>query len=156
MSRCWRTRFEWLPGRPSRHRKSIGSRLVREGKTTQGTVSSCPGSSYPPGRVLANLGLIGRHESAESHGLYQARLAHKGLIQQIAHDFQQDSGMLRSQVGVMGPRIAVAAEQHRAQYRKGLVVQVGEGADFLQGIEKIQLAPLAKFAKQGLRRAAAH
>ena len=40
--------------------------------------------------------LLRRDESAERDRLYQACLAHKGLIQQVAHDFQQNPGVFRA------------------------------------------------------------
>src|ERR1700691_6077639 len=102
---------------------------------------------YPPWLTGFSLTGIRRDESAESDRLYQARFAHKGLIQQVAHDFQQNSRVLRGQIRLIGPGIAVAAEQYRAQDRKAFIVEVCEGADFLQRVEELQLAALAEFAE---------
>src|ERR1700721_236832 len=90
---------------------------------------------------LADFGFAGRRdELAEGHGLHQARLAHEGLIQQVAHDLEQDAGALGVDVGLMRPGVAVAAEQHRAQRRERLVIEFGQGADFLQGAKQLALA----------------
>jgi hypothetical protein len=55
---------------------------------------SCLDLPYRPSLCLTGFGWIGRDESAERDRLHQSRLAHKGLIKQIAHDFQQNSGVL--------------------------------------------------------------
>ena len=56
----------------------------------------------------------------------------------------------------MRPRVAVAAEQHRAQGAEGVIVEFGQGANFLQGVEQLQLAAFAEFAEQRLGGAPAH
>src|SRR6202021_1507221 len=53
-----------------------------------------------------------RDALAEGHGLHQTRLAHEGLIQQVAHYLEQYAGALGVDVGLMRPGVAVAAEQH--------------------------------------------
>ena len=100
--------------------------------------------------------LPGRDEFAQTHRLHQARLAHERLVQQVAHHFEKDAGALRIEARVTRPRIAVAAEQHAAQVGEGLVVELGQGADFLQRIEQLELAALAELAEQRLRGAPAH
>jgi hypothetical protein len=67
----------------------MGSILVREDKDeSRHCFFRASIRVYPPWLRLARLDVIGRDESAESDRLYQARFAHKSLIQQIAHDFQ--------------------------------------------------------------------
>jgi len=78
------------------------------------------------------------------------------LIQQIAHDLEQDPGALGVHVRLMRPRIGVAAEQHRAERAEGFVVQLPEIFDLLQGVEQLEFAALAELAKQRLRRQPAH
>src|ERR1700722_18560341 len=97
--------------------------------------------------LTRRLDVIRRDESAESDRLYQARFAHKGLIQQVTHDFQKNSRVLRGQIRLIGPGIAVAADQYRAQDRKAFIVEVCEGADFLQRVEEFQFAAFAEFAE---------
>jgi hypothetical protein len=91
---------------------------------------------------------VGCDEAAKGHRLDQPRFAHEGLIEQVAHDLQQNSRLFRVQVGLIGPRIAVATEQHGAQGCKGVIVKIRQGANLLKRIEQLQLAALAQLAEQ--------
>src|ERR1700743_2739711 len=64
--------------------------------------------------------------------------------------------MFRAQVGMVGPGVAVAAEQYRTQGRERVIVEARQRAYLLQGVEQFQFAPLAQFSEQGLRGAPAH
>src|SRR5450631_1565282 len=97
-----------------------------------------------------------RHVPAECHCLQETRLANEGLIQQIAHHLEKHPCAFTVEVRLMRPWVAVAAEQHRPKNRETLVVEFGEFADVLQGVEKFELAAFAEFSEQGLSSTPAH